>query len=810
MNTWLAEERVGLAAGIGVLLGYALVFLEPERLGPHPFLLASLASAVLGWRLGLRVALVLGLLGLLLQAWWLGLRLPAWGKEPLESVYFLAGGLFPWLAGLIRYRFVRKVKPPAEPLAMEERHTELTLFSRVGDELARDLEPLGLVRGVVDTLCQHPRFEGVAAYSPEGGGLRLLWAGGRPVLPDRFDASHEAVLQAARSARKRVVPLGEDRLLVVVPLPVQGRVEAVLLAVGPAAEISPRDLRFLEGVAAQLSLAIDRSRAYEALHEQETLYRTLLETLPDGVALLDGSRLLYLNPAGLRGLGYAQLEEVVGRPLADFVHPEDLPRVAERLQRILAGEPDQAEEVRLVAADGRVLEVEVHGVLVQLRDQKQVMISIRDVGERKRQQARIEYLAYHDPLTGLPNRRKLWEEAEKMLLPDRRRRDTPALIYLDLDNFKLVNDTLGHPAGDELLCQLAQRIREVLRQNDLLVRMGGDELAVLLPSANREAALAAAQRISRVFQQPFKLGGQVVYAQASLGVALYPEHGQTLDELARAADVAMYQAKQSRTGIAVYDPALDVNSLERLKTIQELRRSIQEGQFLIWYQPILALPEQRVVRWEALVRWEHPVRGLLSPMEFVPLAEESGLVGELDLVVLRQAVREQKRLNRGLAVNFSASTLAHPHWVREVVRALVEENLPPEFLWIEITESALLPERQRWLAGLVALRGLGVRVALDDFGMGYSSLAHLRQLPVDLVKIDKSFVKGVGRDSAAENILKATLQLAQAFGLKTLAEGVERREQLEWLAHHGCNYAQGHYIGPPLSLQEALSRGRAL
>ena len=202
----------------------------------------------------------------------------------------------------------------------------------------------------------------------------------------------------------------------------------------------------------------------------------------------------------------------------------------------------------------------------------------------------------------------------------------------------------------------------------------------------------------------------------------------------------MYQAKQSRTGIAVYDPPQDINSLERLKTVQQLHKTIQEGRFLIQYQPILSILDRAVSKWEALVCWEHPTRGLLRPNEFVPLAEESGLIGELDLAVLRQAVQDQRRLGGELAINFSAVTLAHPNWVCEVVHSLVEETLQPSMLWLEITESALLPERQKWLGGLVALRGLGVRVALDDFGMGYSSLAHLKQVPIDLIKIDKSFV----------------------------------------------------------------------
>jgi len=822
MTTWLRPRRLELMLGLAFMLAYALAFPPIYQSLDHAALHLVLPGvALLSWALGLWGALGVGLgLPLLHMVLFQAVGVP-WDSGPRDVMLVaVAVGLLTCLVvGLFRFQFDRRwaaeVAMRKSQAQAQERHLELALFSRVRDGLARDLEPLAMMRGVVDALQEHPRFDSIAAYRPEGAYLRQVWSAGKQTLPERFDPTHEIVHRAAHLAetvvmrstdeRSRAGLLGE-RSLVAVALPVKGRVFGVLVVGSANTDIEQRDVRFLEEVAGQLSLAIDRAQVYEALREQEATYRTLMETLPEAVALCDGSKLLYLNPVGLRGLGYEHLEEVVGQPLTKFVHPDSLPRAAERVQRVLGGLSDALEEVRLLSRDGRELEVEAQGVRVQIAGHTQVLISARDVGERKRQQDRIEYLAYHDPLTDLPNRRKLWAVAERVFVAGRRKHETPALIYLDLDNFKLVNDTLGHQAGDELLRQLALRIKKVLREDDLLARMGGDEFAVLLPSADRPSAMAAARRIIEVFDYPFTLGEHAIHAQASLGVALYPEHGQTLDELARAADVAMYQAKQARTHVAIYDPAQDINSIERLETIQQLRRTIQQGRFLIQYQPILNIAERYINKWEALVRWEHSTRGLLRPADFVPLAEESGLIGELDIAVLKQAVRDQKRLSGELAINFSAFTLAHPDWVREVVRSLVDEAVQPSMLWLEITESALLPERQKWLGGLVALRGLGVRVALDDFGMGYSSLAHLKQVPVDLIKIDKSFVAEIGQSQSSEDILRAMLQLANAFGLKTLAEGVESRDQLEWLARHGCHFAQGYYIGLPVPVEQAVEQ----
>lgn len=807
---WLKARRLELLGGLIALAVYALLFPELyHRVGVLLLVLVLPGLLLLSWALGLAGAVAVGVLNIGAQAGLLWLYGEGWSPPTLEALALITGsGLIACtVSGLFRWQSDRRALAEQALVGSQARagrHAlELALLSQVRG-VAEDLEPAALMTQVAGVLGAYPRFRAVATYlAGSGGQLELVATEGKTGLGEGLPGGEESVARATRLAQ---ITLEREKQMtrIAVPLLARGRVRGVLLVAGPA--LDERDVELVEGVVAQLNLSLDRAQVYRELRDQERLYHTLLEAMPHPIAMTDGATLLYLNGVGVAALGYERFEEIVGQPLTRLIHPDSLARVAERAQRILAGELDAFEEMKVLRKGGEAHEVEAQGTLFTVGGVSQIMVVVRDVQERKSQQARIEFLAYHDPLTDLPNRRKLWEEAERLLVADRRKRDTPALIYLDLDNFKMVNDTLGHAAGDELLRQVAARIKDELRQGDILARLGGDEFAILLATADRTSAQVTARRILGVFNTPFVVGDHSLHVLGSLGVALYPEHGDTLDELARAADVAMYQAKQGRTGVAVYDPEQDRNSLERLQLVQELRSTIRKGQFLIQYQPILNIEDKFVSKWEALVRWAHPTRGLLRPAEFVPLAEEAGLIGELDLAVLRQAVRDHKSLGGELTINFSAATLAHPNWVREVVRALVDEGMQPGRLWLEITESALLPERQRWLGGLVALRGLGVRVALDDFGMGYSSLSHLKQVPVDLIKIDRSFVQDIGEGKVSEEILEAVLGLAAAFGLKTLAEGVENRLQLDWLARHGCNFAQGYYVGLPMSPEQAAEK----
>jgi diguanylate cyclase (GGDEF)-like protein/PAS domain S-box-containing protein len=833
MREWLRARRQELLWGIVTLMAYGGLFpLVFPILGKYYLPFGLLWVVLLSWGLGLGGALLVGFFAIPLHQWLFTSMGFAYNPSLInllrlvDSVYLLTA------VGVGTLRFYQdrlhsnQARVQTKRLETDRRLRELALLSEIRDSLTNSTNPGQLLALVIEAMGRQTNYDRVAAYRVEQGNLRLEASRGRledsfsdkqPALSDKQPALSDKhpVAWASRTGASVLSELAVDarfsaedspaKFMVVVPVALQGQMWAVL-QLASLKSLDERDLRLLQDIAGHLALALEKTQVHTALKDQETLYQVLLETLPDAVVLTDGLHVLYLNPAGLRGLGYERLEEVVGQPISKLVSEASLPQVAERLQRTLAGERDTLQEIVLLDRHGKSRQVETIGTQVQLSGRRLVLVAVRDVEGRKRQEEHIAYLAYHDPLTELPNRRKLTEVAGELLVKDRRKGNQPALVFLDLDRFKIVNDTLGHAAGDELLRLVAARIQSKLRDGDLLVRLSGDEFAILLPNANRESALGAARRVLTVFEQPFMVQSQPIHVGGSLGIALYPEHGETLDALSRAADVAMYQAKNSRSGVMVYDPRHDHYSLEDLHMAQEIREAIGQGELALEFQPILNLRDMRWVKWETLVRWQHPLHGWILPMRFIPKAEETGLIGDLDLHVLRNAVKAHSRLSGGLTINLSASTLAHPNWVREVVRALVEEGIPPEDLWLEITESALLPERQKWLSGLEALRALGVRVALDDFGMGYSSLNYLRHVPVDLLKIDRTFIAEIGKSSAAEEIVLAIIRLSKALGLQTLAEGVESRTQLDWLVSVGCDLAQGFYVGRPMGLELAVEQ----
>jgi diguanylate cyclase (GGDEF)-like protein len=418
---------------------------------------------------------------------------------------------------------------------------------------------------------------------------------------------------------------------------------------------------------------------------------------------------------------------------------------------------------------------------------------------------RLVRQALHDPLTGLPNRELFADRVGQAIrIADRELRPA-ALLLLDLDRFKDVNDTLGHHHGDQLLCEVGQRLSGTLRESDTVARLGGDEFAVLLPGVTAEGASAVAEKLrARLHQhQPLIVDGVVLDLDASIGIALYPDHGGDPAELLQHADVAMYAAKQTHAGFVVYDPAVDQHSPRRLALLGGLRRALERDELVIHYQPKADLNSGQVLGVEALVRWQHPDHGLLSPGEFIPLAERTGLIHPLTRWVLDAALRQAAEWQRtghhlSTAVNISTRCLLDPALPDQIAGQLAAWQVPASSLVLEVTESAVMADPTRALDVLARLHALGVSLAVDDFGTGYSSMAYLKELPVDELKIDRSFVSQMATSPSDATIVRSTIDLGHNLGLRVVAEGVETQDAWEKLAALGCDTAQGYLLSRPM------------
>ncbi len=557
----------------------------------------------------------------------------------------------------------------------------------------------------------------------------------------------------------------------------------------------------------------ERTAVEEAFVHERELLRTLMDNMPDLIYVKDaGSRYTRVNPAEAANLGLRTPEDARGKSDFDFYPPAFAQQVYADEQRLMAtGEPIiNAVEPR---ADGAAASGWILTTKIPLRRAGRVvgLVGIsRDITDLKRAEDELRHQARHDALTGLPNRLTLAERLQECGAVARREGTPSALLLLDLDRFKEVNDTCGHPVGDALLGQVAARLRGVLRASDTVARLGGDEFAVLLPNGDATAAGRAARDIQTALETPFAVGDLVLDIGGSSGIALCPTHGVDGPTLLRHADVAMYRAKRGRLGHAVYDPAHDGHSADRLARVGALRAAIEQGALVLHYQPQVDLTSGRVCGVEALVRWPHPERGLIPPDAFIPLAEQTGLIAPLTQWVLGEAVRQCRVWQRAgllltLSVNLSVWDLRDPTLPARVASLLHTHGVPPTWLRLELTEGTFMADPVHALAVLERLHALGVGLAVDDFGAGYSSLAYLKKLPVDELKIDKGFVREMATDETDGAIVASTVALGHALGLRVVAEGIEDQATWDRLTGMGCDVAQGYYLSHPLP-PEALAR----
>jgi diguanylate cyclase (GGDEF)-like protein len=452
--------------------------------------------------------------------------------------------------------------------------------------------------------------------------------------------------------------------------------------------------------------------------------------------------------------------------------------------------------------DGQPFHIDLSVGTMTLDGQPLLVLSVRDITARKQAEAALKHQALHDGLTGLPNRILLHKRLQQAIEIAERDHTGVALLIMDLNRFKDVNDTFGHHYGDLLLEQLGDRLGGALRECDTIARLGGDEFAVLLPNATLQDAEEVARRLLEVLDAPFALSGLQLEIDASIGIALAPEHGMDADTLLRRADVAMYVAKRGNSGYALYTVEQDQHSPMRLALVGELRRAIDADELSLYFQPKVNHGTGQITSVEALVRWHHPRHGMLGPDEFVPIAEQTGLIRPLAHWVLDAALRQcfrwrQEGFDLAVAVNLSMRNLHDPEIVDMIGTLLKRWGVPPIKLVIEITESSLMADAARAMDVLTRLRNMGVGISIDDFGTGYSSLAYLKRLPVDELKIDKSFVLHMAGDDNDAAIVRSTIGLAHDLGLRVVAEGIEDQATWDLLVALGCDIAQGYYISRP-------------
>ena len=538
------------------------------------------------------------------------------------------------------------------------------------------------------------------------------------------------------------------------------------------------------------------------LHRAEQLMRQVVDNSFDAVIQVSGDGTIEIfNEAAQRMFGYPS-SEAVGRFVGELVQPAEGSVVTKPATATFVPGPRIREGIG-IRRDGSRFPLELRVGEIDGVGTRRRVGTLRDITDRKAHERALEHQARHDALTGLPNRVMLREQVVRALNQAQREGSQVGFLILDLDRFKEVNDTLGHHVGDMLLKQIGERLQFELRQSDTIARMGGDEFAVLLPGTDAETARDVARRLIASLARPFDTQGLPLQIEASVGIAMFPEDGKDASDVIQRADVAMYVAKRERTGIAVYELERDFNSVRHLTLNGELRKAIDEGHLILYYQPKISAKDGTIVGAEALVRWQHDLFGMIPPDDFIALAEHSGLIKPLTRWVLNEAISQAAEWRRkgfpiAVAVNVSARNLLEKGIPEEISRLLESAGLPPELLICEITETVLMEDRRRSLEAITQLVSLGVTIAIDDFGTGYSSLAYLRQLPAAEIKIDKSFVMKMDRDKDDAVIVASTIQMAHSLGLRVVAEGVESERTWCELLALGCDYGQGYYFSRPV------------
>jgi len=628
---------------------------------------------------------------------------------------------------------------------------------------------------------------------------------------DRSTCGVDVALQEVDGIGERPVRVldaqGNEVVMAPIPCRISPRAAVAVATAGRVPEEVDESLAIL---GTQAALALDALVQSDELHEKrsEARFQQLVRHSSDAVMIIgrDG-RIRYQTPSVVRVLGYLAVD-LDGAALERILHPDEADHVASFLDQLVHGSPETVRTIdaQLLRADDSVIHAEIVGVhLLDNPDVDGIVLTIRDVTGRHTLEDQLRHQAFHDALTGLSNRALFIDRVEHALARIRQADSpTPAVAFIDLDDFKMVNDSLGHGAGDEVLRAVADRLRGCLRSGDTPARLGGDEFAVLLEDApDTGAVVEVAERILDALHEPVVVDGREVYARASIGIATRRGPTTTPDELLRNADLAMYTAKANGKGcIELFEPAMHHRAVDRLAIRGELERAVERGEIDVAYQPIVRLVSAEVVAFEALARWTHSERGAISPVEFVPIAEDTGVIVPLGKLVLQRACHQlaawlaaNPHADWQMSVNLSARQLLAPDLVNIVRAAADDAGLEPPSLILELTESVLLADSERVLRRLHRLKDLGVKIAIDDFGTGYSSLSYLQRVPFDILKIDRAFVAALRHEQPSGTLVRTIMDLGRTLGRVAIAEGIEEQIELDGLLELGCELGQGLHFG---------------
>ncbi|MGZ4111683.1 MAG: EAL domain-containing protein, partial [Tumebacillaceae bacterium] len=572
----------------------------------------------------------------------------------------------------------------------------------------------------------------------------------------------------------------------------------------------------MTGVMSIVSDSSERKLAEVAMRESEKRYRSVVELCPEAIIVHQNAVVRYVNPAAAKLGQVNDPEEMIGDSIFSFIHPEyrqqSVARYTKKLEERRKSGNTLETDLTVVLKDGTPFIGEVNSKLIEIDGEPATLTMIKDVTARQETENQLKRMAYYDALTGLPNRVLFKETLSQGLAEMEKGSFDLAILFLDMDRFKYINDTFGHPFGDLMLKVIGGRLQECIGDRGMLARMGGDEFTILLENVNgAERMTQMAEDILAQFRDPIVIDDHELLLTPSIGIAVAPFDGEDADSLMKHADAAMYRAKEhGGNRYEFYTSAISVDHYERILLENDLRRALERTEFVLHYQPKIDAITRRIVSMEALVRWQRPGYGMVSPGLFIPLAEETGLILALGEWVLREACRQNKEWQdmgfapMRVAVNVSAKQFHQSNVVDMIHRVLEETGLDPEWLEIEITESTIMKNAEGVIATVQQLKRMGVHIAIDDFGTGYSSLGYLRRFHLNTLKVDRSFLQDVLEDSENTIIVSAIINLAHNLKLNVVAEGVETEEQLAFLIELGCDEVQGYLFSPPISAERFL------